>query len=69
MDRTSISEDRISALTPKEYRLMARKGKWQGMPVPLDCCLGYSQHAVVVLPQDYAYEFLCMGLQKMKVLT
>ena len=58
MSRTSISEAKISALTPKEYRLVARGGEWRGMPVPQDCCIGYSQHAVVVLPKDYAYEFL-----------
>ena len=58
MSTTSISEAKISALTPKEYRLMARGGEWRGMPVPQNCCIGYSQHAVVVLPKDYAYEFL-----------
>ena len=47
-----------AALSPKEYRLMVRRGEWPADECPEFCCQGYSQHAVVILPQDYAYEFL-----------
>ena len=54
--RLSIEEK--MALTPQEYRLMNRRGE-----LPLDeasefFCQGYSWHALVILPQDYAFEFL-----------
>jgi len=58
MDAQKLTTEEIAALSPKEYRLMARRGEWQGAPIPEYCCEGYSQHAVVVLPKDYAYEFL-----------
>jgi len=58
MDVTKLSIEEKAALSPKEYRLIARRGEW-----PIDmgtdyCCEGYSQHALVILPRDYAFEFL-----------
>jgi uncharacterized protein YcsI (UPF0317 family) len=58
MGTIKLSRAEMAALSPKDYRSMARRGEWQGAPIPEYCCEGYSQHAVVVLPKDYAYEFL-----------
>ena len=46
------------ALTPKEYRLMARRNEWAEDETAEFCCAGYTWHAVDIVPKDYAYEFL-----------
>jgi len=58
MNAKTLSAAEKAALAPREYRLMVRRGEW-----PIDegseyCCQGYSQHAVIIVPQDYAFEFL-----------
>ena len=58
MDAKNLTAEEKAALSPKEYRLMARRGEWSLDDLPQYCCQGYSQHALVILPQDYAFEFL-----------
>ena len=58
MDAKKLTAEEKAALSPKEYRLMARRGEWSLDDLPQYCCQGYSQHALVILPQDYAFEFL-----------
>ena len=47
---------KISQLTPKELRLLIRKGKWDKPTTGL--ALGYAQANLVILPQKYAFDFL-----------
>lgn len=58
MDPRKLSLAEKAALSPKELRLMIRRGEWPADMGPDFCCEGYSQHAVVMLPKDYAFEFL-----------
>ena len=46
----------INVLTPKEFRTMIRKGKWDKPTAGL--ALGYAQANLVILPQKYAFDFL-----------
>ena len=46
----------INALTPKEFRAMIRKGKWDKPTAGL--ALGYAQANLVVVPEKYAFDFL-----------
>lgn len=43
-------------MTPKEYRSMVRAGKWTGPTV--NVCRGYAVQDVVIVPKEYAYDFL-----------
>ena len=54
--RLSIEEKMV--LTSQEYRLRARRGEWELDEDPEFSCEGYTKHALVVLPKDYAFEFL-----------
>ena len=42
--------------TPKQVRGEARSGKWQGVTAGL--AFGYTQANLVILPKDYAFDFL-----------
>lgn len=52
---TSYSEEQLRTMTPKELREIIRKG-WTGLTSKV--CQGYGQADVVILPQEYAFEFL-----------
>ena len=43
-------------MTPKEYRSMCRSGEWTGSNHNI--CRGYAITDVVILPKEYAYDFL-----------
>jgi len=43
-------------LTPKEIRVLTRKGKWDKPTAGL--AMGYAQANLVILPQKYAFDFL-----------
>ena len=58
MNAKKLTPEEKAALSPAEYRLMARRGEWPIDEIPRLCCEGYSQHALVIIPQDYAFEFL-----------
>jgi len=47
---------KIDLLTPREIRLLIRKGKWD-RPTP-GLAMGFAQANLVVLPQKYAFDFL-----------
>lgn len=58
------SENKLAALSPKEFRELCRKGEWttatdrykeEGSPGP---CRGYAVANVAIVPLDYAFEFL-----------
>lgn len=53
-----LSLEEKAALTPQEFRLMARRNEWAEDEDAEFCCAGYSWHAVDIVPKDYAYEFL-----------
>ncbi|MHA2067673.1 MAG: D-glutamate cyclase family protein [Candidatus Thorarchaeota archaeon] len=63
MKVTKLTLEEKAALTPQEYRLMCRQEEWSLDDLPQSCCQGYSQHALVILPQDYAFEFLAFCVQ------
>jgi uncharacterized protein YcsI (UPF0317 family) len=46
----------IHRLTPKEIRLLIREGKWDKPTAGL--APGYAQANLVILPQEYAFDFL-----------
>ena len=46
----------LSRVTPKEMRLLIRKGKW-AKPTP-GLAMGYAQANLVILPEKYAFDFL-----------
>jgi uncharacterized protein YcsI (UPF0317 family) len=46
----------IQQLTPKEIRNLIRKGKWDKPTAVL--AMGYAQANLVILPQEYAFDFL-----------
>jgi len=47
---------KLSRLTPKQIRLLIRKGKWD-KPTP-GLAMGYAQANLVILPQKFAFDFL-----------
>lgn len=53
-----LTKEEMAALNPEAYRSMVRRGEWPEDVSTQYCCAGYTQHAVVILPKDYAYEFL-----------
>ena len=54
----NLTNEEKGALSPSEYRRLARQEELSVDELPRDYCQGYSQHALVILPQDYAFEFL-----------
>jgi len=52
----NYSEEQLLAMSPKEFRTIVRKGKWTGMSI--DACRGYAQANMVIVPKEYAFEFL-----------
>jgi len=46
----------VQQLTPKEIRLLIRKGKWDQPTAGM--AMGYAQANLVILPQQYAFDFL-----------
>ncbi len=46
----------ISQLTPKEIRILIRKGRWDKPTAGM--AMGYAQANLVILPQKYAFDFL-----------
>ncbi len=53
-----LSLEEKAALTPQEFRLMARRNEWAEDEDAEFCCAGYTWHAVDIVTKDYAYEFL-----------
>ena len=53
---TNYSEKQLRAMSPKEFRSIVRKSEWTA--VSSGACQGYAQANVVILPKEYAFEFL-----------
>jgi len=54
-----LSRDEMAAMTPKDFREMIRGRKWEPDETLTEYyCRGYTQHAVDIVPLDYAFEFL-----------
>lgn len=53
---TKYSEEQLLAMSPKEFRSIVRKGEWTG--ITMEVCQGYAQNNMVIVPKDYAFEFL-----------
>lgn len=56
MKEKEIKMKKIDQLTPKEIRLLIRKGKWNQPTAGL--APGYAQANLVILPFKYAFDFL-----------
>ena len=53
----TVSED-LKRITPQDYRAQVRDGRWPGPN--REVCPGYAQTALVVVPRDWAFEFLLL---------
>ena len=48
--------EEMEGLTPQQVRRIIRRGEYDGPTAGL--CMGYAQCNLVVLPKEYAYDFL-----------
>jgi len=62
-----LSRDEMAALSPEEYRLMVRRGEWPQDLSSEYCCEGYTQHGLIALPRDWAYDYLLFCSRNPKV--
>ncbi len=53
---SQLGQAEVLAMNPKEFRSITRKGEWTG--VTAEVCQGYAQANLVILPKEYAFEFL-----------
>jgi len=53
---TIYSEAELREMGPKDFRSLVRKGEYTG--VTMEVCQNYSQANLVILPKEYAFEFL-----------
>lgn len=53
---TKYTEAELLALTPQKFRSLVRSGEWMGETHGV--CSGYASTDIVVLPKEYAYDFL-----------
>jgi len=53
---TKYTEAELLAMTPREFRNMVRRGEWTGSTYGM--CRGYAVTDIVVIPKEYAYDFL-----------
>jgi len=51
-----FSTKELLVMSPKEFRGLVRKGEWTD--VTMEVCQGYAQANLVILPKEYAFEFL-----------
>jgi len=52
----NYSKEQLLAMSPKEFRDIVRKGEWTDMVI--EACRGYAQANMVIVPKEYAFEFL-----------
>lgn len=53
--------EQIAAMSPAEFRSIVRKGEWTD--TNRDACRGYAFAGLVVLPKEYAFDFLLFCLR------
>jgi uncharacterized protein YcsI (UPF0317 family) len=51
-----INENDLAKMSPKEFRTLVARGKWTGTSI--NAAHGYTQANLVVVPQDWAFDFL-----------
>jgi len=51
-----MDRDILKNMKPSEFRKLVREGKWTD--VTRDVCQGYAQANLVILPKEYAFDFL-----------
>ena len=56
MNNMNISTSDLELMNPFEFRKMVRRGQWTDMTI--DACRNYGQANLVILPEEYAFEFL-----------
>ena len=62
--KTKPTEGEVGKLRPAEMRSIIRRGEWTG-PNEM-ACIGYWKANLVVLPKDYAFEFLLFSQRNPK---
>ena len=53
---TKYTDAELLALTPQEYRSLVRRGEWTGETHGV--CSGYAVTDMVIIPKEYAYDYL-----------
>jgi len=56
---TEYTEAEMIEMTPQKYRSLVRRGEWTGKTQYK--CRGYAVTDMVILPKEYAYDFLVFG--------
>ena len=56
MSKRIFSDDELRAMSPKQFRNTVRKGDFVG--VTEECCQGYTQANLAIIPKDLAFDFL-----------
>lgn len=57
MEKKDVSEKDVGNMTPRDFRRIVRAGGWTGHTKG-GVCNGYAQMNMVILPQEFAFEFL-----------
>ena len=61
---TAIIRESLERATPAEVRKLVREGKWKGPTSGL--CLGHAQANMIILPKDWAFDFLLYATRNPK---
>lgn len=56
MDKGNLTESEVAAMNPAEFRSLVRGGQWTKSCETT--CIGYWKANLVIVPRDYAFEFL-----------
>ena len=53
---SNFTENDMLEMNPQKFRSLVRRGEWKGATV--NVCRGYAMTDIVILPKEYAYDFL-----------
>jgi len=56
MFHSKMTPEELEKMSPKDFRQMVRSGEWKD--TTLEVCHGYAQLNLVMVPKDFAFEFL-----------
>ncbi len=69
LSKKQLSRDELALMSPRDFRQMVSQNRWDLDPAACQYyCQGYTQHGVVALPLDYAFEFLVFCLHNPRAL-
>ena len=64
---TKYTDAELLALTPQEYRSLVRRGEWTGETHGV--CSGYTVTDMVVIPKEYAYDYMVFSHRNPRALS